>query len=156
MVQDSSASNTTQVAGGAAPAGAVAPSDTKLGVIGQVAWLMMSSPIHKHLFLTDLEWLVIPPVISGQFRLWRRGEIPVGFISWAKLSDEAEARLKAGARKISPPDWQSGPHTWIMDVIVPFGGQDEAINELRNGPFKGQRVKMLKPAPGGGVAVTEF
>lgn len=73
----------------------------RITVVGHATWLMMQAPTHKHLFLADLEWLVLPPVILGQFRLWRRGDVPVGFASWAYLSEEAEARVRSGVRRLT-------------------------------------------------------
>ncbi|MBL6953056.1 MAG: toxin-activating lysine-acyltransferase [Alphaproteobacteria bacterium] len=62
-------------------------------ILGQAAWVMMRSAPHRHLFVADLEWLLLPPIACKQFRLWRRENMPVAFASWALLSDEAEARL---------------------------------------------------------------
>ncbi len=62
-------------------------------LLGQAAWVMMRSPAHRHLFVGDLEWLLLPPIACKQFRLWRRDNMPVAFASWALLSDEVEARL---------------------------------------------------------------
>ncbi len=62
-------------------------------LLGQAAWVMMRSAPHRHLFVGDLEWLLLPPIACKQFRLWRRDNMPVAFASWALLSDEVEARL---------------------------------------------------------------
>lgn len=129
----------------------------KVAVLGNAVWLLTQTPTHKHLFITDLEWLVLPAVALNQFRLWRRGTVPVAFATWAYLSDEAEARLKQGIRRIAPMDWKSGDNLWLMDLICPFGGQDEAMKELKEKAFKGKTVKTLQPAPGGeGMAVVEW
>jgi len=46
---------------------------------------------------------------------------------------------------------------WLMDLIVPFGGQQEAAKELRETVLKGQEIKSLQPAPDGvGMAVVEW
>ena len=86
-------------------------------------------------------------------RLWRRGDVPVGFASWAFLSEEAEARLRAGARRLAPADWKSGDRLWLM---VPFGGLEAALTEPREGVFKGKSVRMLRPEPGGKAGVVEW
>jgi cytolysin-activating lysine-acyltransferase len=117
---------------------------------------MMQSPAHKHLFMADLEWLVLPPVLLRKFRIFRCRGVPIGFASWAYLSEEAEARFKAGARRLKPEDWKSGDRLWLIDVIAPFGGGDAILKELRERAFKGQTVKALQPAPGGDAAVVEW
>src|SRR5476649_235653 len=37
---------------------------------GQAVWLMMNIPAYRHMFLTDLEWMVLPPIMLGQFRVF--------------------------------------------------------------------------------------
>ena len=116
-------------------------------VLGQVVWLMMQSPSHKHLFMNDLEWLVVPPLLARQFRLFRQKGMPVGFASWAYLNDEADERMSNGTRKLQPGEWKSGEHLWLLDIIAPFGGSDRFVNELLN-QFPGDaKMKALRPSP---------
>lgn len=65
-------------------------------VFGEAVRLMMASPAHKHLFLTDMEWLALPPIMLRQCTLLRQHGNPFAFVSWAFLGAEAEARLSAG------------------------------------------------------------
>lgn len=128
-----------------------------LAQMGHVAWLMMHSKAHKHLFVTDLEWACEPAIALGQCYFWHRGHIPVGYASWAYLSEDAEKRMLQGVRKLSPSDWQSGDRLWLMDLIVPFGGMEDAAKELREKVLKGKKVKSFQPAPdGSGMAVVEW
>lgn len=44
-----------------------APFTSTLGnIIGEIVWLITQSPVHRKLQLSDLEWLVYPPVILNQ------------------------------------------------------------------------------------------
>ncbi len=129
------------------------PSDA----LGQVAWLMMNSPLHKHLFLTDLEWLVLPPVMLKQFRIFRRDGMPIAYASWARLTEDAEARMTSNVRKLAPGDWNAGDRLWLIDVVAPFGGHEAVLNELKDKVFEGRPVKTIQPAPdGSGTAVVEW
>lgn len=94
------------------------------GVLGQIAWLMMLSPQHRHFFLADLEWLVGPAVMLRQFKLFSHKNTPVAYVSWAFLSEEAEAHLKAH-RRLRPGDWRSGDKRVVVDVVAPFGGAEK-------------------------------
>jgi len=40
--------------------------------------------------------------------------------------------------------------------VVPFGGLEAALKELREGVFKGKAVRMLQPGPGGKAGVVEW
>jgi cytolysin-activating lysine-acyltransferase len=118
---------------------------------------MMQSPAHKHLFMTDLEWLALPPLLLRQFRIFRRRNIPIAFVSWGFLSEDAEKRLTDGARRLRPDDWKSGDRLWLIDVVAPFSGQAAIIKELHEKVFAGQKVKALQPSPDGkGVTVVEW
>ena len=127
------------------------------GMLGSVAWLMMSSPAHKHLFITDFEWLVVPPILHKQFRIWRRRNVPVAYACWAYLNEAAETRLRNGVRRLAPGEWKSGDNLWLVDLVAPFGGGEAAARDLKETVFKGQRVKTLQPSPdGSGFAVVEW
>ncbi|MFK0209525.1 toxin-activating lysine-acyltransferase [Agrobacterium sp. NPDC090283] len=130
---------------------------TRIHAIGHAVWLMSRSPLHKHLMITDIEWLVTPPIMLGQFHLWERAGNPYGFASWAFLGDEAEERIVTnGIRRLMPTDWKSGDQLWLIDFICPFGGQEGLIEELKTRVLSAQRFKMLQAASGGRRAVVEW
>jgi cytolysin-activating lysine-acyltransferase len=81
---------------------------------GEMVWLLTQSPLHKELKLKDLEWLLMPPLMLGQARIFRAGPQPVGLALWAYLTpEEAEALGKAG--RLDPNGWRHG--TDVMDII---------------------------------------
>ncbi len=121
-------------------------------VVGQVCGLMMVSPAHKHLFVADLEWALMPPVLLRQFSMVRRNGRLAAFVSWASVSDEVDARLQQGVARLKPAEWRSGEHLWIVDVIAPFGTAEEIIEQVREKLFAGKTVKVLTRGAGGGAA----
>ena len=92
--------------------------------------LMLASPQHRHLFLADLEWRLLPAIAAGQFRLITKDNRPLAFVTWAFLSDEIRDRLKgamnapggaaSGAGRLKPEEWRSGKHHVIVDFVSPF------------------------------------
>jgi cytolysin-activating lysine-acyltransferase len=126
------------------------PGQTRITAIGHAVWLMSRSPMHRHLMITDIDWLVTPPILLGQFRLWQKEGNPIGFVSWAFLNEEAEERIVTkGIRRLMPTDWKSGSALWLIDFLSPFGGQNEMLKELREKIHLGKKMKMIQPAPGG-------
>jgi cytolysin-activating lysine-acyltransferase len=113
-------------------------------VFGAISWLMLQSPAHRHLFLADLEWLIMPALQSKQFRLVRQENKPVAYVSWASVNEETEARIKQGMTKLKPAEWQQGESLWIIDVIAPFGGTQQVFKQLNETQFKGKEVKLLR------------
>ena len=132
------------------------------GILGEAVWLLGRSNAHKHLFISELDWLLVPALQLRQFRIWRHNAQPVGFASWAYLTQEAADRFVESAKagrmgRIAPNEWKSGDQLWLIDFLAPFGGGDEMIKELREKIFEGQKIKTLQPAPdGSGPAVMEW
>ena len=121
-----------------------APAPDKAGVLGHAVWLMTQSPQHRHLLLSDLEWMLIPPVALGQFRLWREGTIPSGFATWAYLNEEVEARLKAGPLRLAPAEWKCGDRLTLMMLLTPFGGAEAAMKDLKEVLFAGRTLHTAR------------
>ncbi|MGL4094406.1 toxin-activating lysine-acyltransferase [Agrobacterium cavarae] len=129
----------------------------QVNAVGHAVWLMSRSPLHKHLMITDIEWLVTPPIILGQFRLWEKSGNPLAFASWAYLNDEAEERIVTnGIRRLLPTDWKSGDQLWLIDFICPFGDHELVIKELKTLAVPGKGFKMLRALPGGTRSVVEW
>jgi cytolysin-activating lysine-acyltransferase len=121
----------------------LAPGLDKVQAMGHALWLMMQSPLHRHLFVADLEWM-LPPVALGQFRLWRQENRPIGFITWALVGPEVEERLRRGDIRLKPAEWKSGEAVWLMDTILPYGGADAAVKETKQMVFPDRPVNVVK------------
>ena len=120
------------------PAGEMTVSD----IFGQAVWLMTQSPAHRNLFLSDLEWMVMPALLLRQFRVFPGKEQPIGLALWGKVSDEADARLQTGNVRMSPGDWNSGENYWLLELLAPFGHRNEMLADLQKTIFKGKTFKM--------------
>jgi cytolysin-activating lysine-acyltransferase len=123
-----------------APAGAAKKTSE---VLGEITWLMSQSPLHKQLFISDLEWLAMTPMMLQQFRLFYDQTKPVGVVFWASVSEEVEARLAAGNARMRPQDWKSGDRLWVVEVIAPFGKGEEMVRDLKERVFGEKEMKML-------------
>lgn len=128
----------------------------KISAVGHAIWLMTQSPIHKHLFIADMEWLLLPAIAAGQFRLWRKDNLPLAIATWGFLNEEAEQRMISGKGRLAPGAWKSGDRLWLMDLIAPFGGKEEALKELKAVVFPGRTIKSLQPDEQGNMRVMEW
>ena len=118
---------------------ATQPNKTVAQVMGEVTWLLTQSPIHKNMFIGDLEWFVMPAILTEQFRIWNGPNgTPAAFVTYAFVSPETDARLRAGAHKLAPHEWQSGDILWLMELVAPFGAVDEILQDLVMNAFKDQ------------------
>lgn len=98
-------------------------------MLGEVTWLFTQSATHKHFAVGDLEWMVMPPLMLEQYRVFRGEATPVGVAFWAYLSEEAEAKLEAGGSRLRPDEWKSGDRLWLVDMVGPFATPDNKQTE---------------------------
>lgn len=119
----------------------------KIPMLGAVAWLMLQQSALRTGLLGDLEWRVLPPLMLGQARLFMRGDAPVGYASWAFLSEGAASRWRQPPHRLALPDWNSGQQAWLIDVFTPYGGAREMLEELRGTHLAGKELRQLVPLP---------
>lgn len=133
---------TSSESGPEAPQAGTKPVPTVSDVFGQVTWLMTQSKGHRNFFVSDLEWMVMPPLLHRQFRIFPGKDQPLGVALWAKVSDEVAARLSSGQNRLAPNDWNSGENFWLVELIAPFGHQDKMLTDLQQTVFAGKQVSM--------------
>jgi hemolysin-activating ACP:hemolysin acyltransferase len=107
--------------------------------LGQVVSILMRSVQHRHSFLADLEWLVLPAIASNQVAVLdapNNANImsgPAAAILFARVSPEVDQRLSnspAFRVRLKPEEWTSGNIPWLVEAV----GEPAAVNAL---------VKML-------------
>ena len=119
----------------------------KLPMLGPVTWLMMQQPHTRHTLLSELEWRVLPAMVQDQARLYMRGDAPLAFVSWARLSKEVAQRYRMSPHQLSFNDWNSGHELWLIDLVAPFGGTAKVMETLRKEVLGGQAIHQLAPTP---------
>ena len=118
-------------------------------MLGEITWLMTQSPIHKQLFIGDLEWFAMPAILVEQFRIFYGPNSPAAVALWAMVSEETEVRLKDGAHKLRADEWQGGDRPWLIELVAPFGGQGEILADLSNTVFGGRPFSFHTATPDG-------
>lgn len=99
---------------------------------GQIAMAMMMLPRYRHQTLSDLQHLILEPLIRDRIAIaypGNRDEDPLadslGVAIWASVSEEADVRIrdqiKAGTFpiRLKAEDWNAGDIHWLLDVIAP-------------------------------------
>ncbi|KSB88014.1 hypothetical protein AS593_18630 [Caulobacter vibrioides] len=119
-----------------------APQKTVSQVLGEITWLLTQSPTHKQLFIGDLEWFAMPAILLEQFRIWNGPNSPAAVAFWAFVSEETEQRLLSGGQKLRADEWKAGDRPWLIELVSPFGGQDEILADLALNVFTGQTFRF--------------
>jgi cytolysin-activating lysine-acyltransferase len=107
-------------------------------ILGEITWLMTQSPRHKAIPLGDIEWLLMPAILLRQFRIFYKGEQPLGVAVWALADDLMAKRIDVGDKRLTAVEWKSGSNMRIIDVVAPFGGEAEMLNDI---PSKAQGAR---------------
>jgi cytolysin-activating lysine-acyltransferase len=121
-------------------------------MLGEIVWLMTQSPLHKHLALVELEWMVMPPILLDQYRVFHDQGRPVGVALWAFLSEETEAKLSHSPLRLRSDEWKSGDRCWLIDLIAPFAtGENKQVPvmlvDLQMTALNGPKFKFHKTDP---------
>lgn len=128
----------------------------KVPLLGPVVWLMNQQAATRHLFLADLEWRVLPALVLDQAKLYMREQMPLAFVTWAKLSEAAAKRYRQPPYHLAPGDWKSGDQIWIVDLVAPFGNAQEIAKDVRGSLFPTTPIYQLAPASDNEVAMIQW
>ncbi len=102
---------------------------------GDIVMLLMRSQSERKRPLSDLEWMLVPAMQTGQFavaeaQMKETGVVaPLGAVLWANVSPEIDRRLASQLEqpmKLEPGDWQSGDIPWIVAAF----GEPKAVDQL--------------------------
>jgi cytolysin-activating lysine-acyltransferase len=153
----------------AAPASAAGASQRTATVrqvdlaLGQIVAVLMRSATHKHYSLADLEWLVLPAVLSGQFRIVQAhaqsgAPAPVGVALWANVSADTDQRLSDLSKpaRLRPDEWRSGNIPWLMELVCDARLQPAMLKDLGETALKDRAVKMRVRGADGKMQIATF
>lgn len=118
-----------------------AANKTVAEMLGEITWLLTQSPIHKQLFVGDLEWFCMPPIMHRTFRMFYGPQSPAAVVMFAQVSAETDARLEAGGYKLRADEWVGGDIRWLIEMVAPFGAQEEIMVDFSANIFPGQSFK---------------
>lgn len=132
------------------------PPPTVSHMLGEMTWLLSQSPLHRVLQIGDLEWLVMPALLSEQFYLFRDESKPVGLALWAKCTPEGVVKLERGMiepeNHLTMEEWTGGDQIWLVDLVAPFATienrqREIMLADLLAGPLAGQAFHFHETDP---------
>lgn len=130
----------------------------------KIVSLMMHSPAHSHLHISDLTWLLVPALLAEQIAIveaTREYAVlpePYAAALWARVSPEVDSRLRESKElppRLAADEWQSGDLLWVIDAIGHPDIVPAFLEEFVATRFPGQHPKM-RVAGKQGVARTVF
>jgi hemolysin-activating ACP:hemolysin acyltransferase len=122
-----------------------------MSAVGESVSVLMRSEGHRHLFLADLETLLLPAIAAGQFSLMDAQSKsigftqPVGVVLWARVSAEVDKRLSANLdrpMRLKPEEWTSGDILWVVEAVGDNRVMGTLMKALAEREWKGKPVKL--------------
>lgn len=107
-------------------------------MLGEITWLLSQSSVHKNLFISDLEWMIMPAILLEQFRIFYGPKSPAAVAVWANVSEDTDKRLRAGESRLKADEWKGGDIPWLIELIAPFGAQEEILADLSTAVFNAE------------------
>ena len=116
---------------------------------GNLVTVLMQSPHHAHISLSELRKRIVPPLIKNQFRVAEARKdgsgttIPVGLILWARVSDDVHKRLLEQPDSqilLEETEWDNGDHYWLVDAVGPNRFVSVLLTGLKASVFAGKTV----------------
>ncbi|PID75586.1 MAG: toxin-activating lysine-acyltransferase [Deltaproteobacteria bacterium] len=129
----------------------------RLPALGPILVLYLQSQHRRYQFICDIEWLVLPPLVRNQCKLYMKKEYPFSFVSWAFVNEEVEKRLIANGGKLREEDWNCGDRVCLIDILAPFGGVEAMLKDIQKNVFPDRGIHLLAPdLKTGGITVREL
>lgn len=108
--------------------------------------------------LADVEQVVVPALVAGQASVATAQSktnglvAPAGVILWARVSDELDKRLCGSPGqplKLSPKEWKSGYHIWVVLALGDKRVLNGLIQRLQEKEWGRKPAKMFTRSPDG-------
>lgn len=129
---------------------------------GEIISLLLRSQTDRNRPLHDLEWMVIPALMTGQFAVAdaqskETGAVmPVAAVLWAYVSSEVDQRLSNlndPLPRLAPNEWRSGNTPWVIMAIGDTKVVGGLLQQLAKTVFKDGPAKIRARGPDGQVVV---
>ena len=120
-------------------------------LFGEILSLLMSSKLHQKYRVLDIMNNILPAINLDQFKLYKKGDVPVAFISWANLDEATEKKYINKQYDIQIEDWNKGDKLWFIDFICYGVDIKEIENDLKNNIFPSKIVRALRADESGKV-----
>lgn len=91
----------------------------------------------------------MPAILLEQFRIFYGPNSPAAVALWANVSAETDARLRAGESRLKANEWKGGDIPWLIELVTPFGAQDEILIDLSSSVFNGKPFNFHKAGKNG-------
>ncbi len=118
---------------------------------GEIVTLLLRSQGDRKRPISDLEWMVIPALQTGQFAVADAQSketgtvVPLAAVLWAMVSESVDQRLSQSLDqplRLEPQEWRSGSIPWVIAAFGDTKVVGGLLQQLAGSVFKAQPAKM--------------
>jgi cytolysin-activating lysine-acyltransferase len=122
---------------------------SRFTALGEIIAVFMDAPGFKTMPLSDVQNLVMPAVLAGQFRVGqtppdRTGvSVPVAVVLWACVSEELDRRLSQNQDFVlKSNEWKSGGIPWLIAAAGDQRVLAQMLDHVQTTVLEGKKFKM--------------
>jgi hemolysin-activating ACP:hemolysin acyltransferase len=143
----------------------VGASKQQLMAFGEIVSVLMRSPQFRTLPLGEVETLVVPAVVTGQFLVAEAQSkangfvVPVATALWASVSEEVDRQLSQNLDqpfRLAANEWKSGEIAWLVALAGDARVINPMLKQLQDTTLQGRPLKMRAKGKDGKEIVGTF
>lgn len=135
---------------------------------GEILSVFLSDPRYSMRPGLEIMAMIMPALGLAQYAIARAPadmpglripiQTPKAVLLWARVSAEVDQRLRSAQTipALSPSEWASGPHNWLIHTPGDMKLHSDLIRRLRAETLPGQGLSALLIGPTGRVKVHDF
>ena len=115
--------------------------------LGLAVMLMLQDKTYSEMQVLCLKVWTEQAILHNQIRFFFNDlGAPVGYGTWAYLSDEVEKKLmEQGDCLLHPSEWNEGDRLWILDLCSPEGHTADIVRHLKTNLFgRAREAKWIR------------
>jgi len=121
-------------------------------LIGAASWLSHQDGDALEWPINDFHQRVFSAVECEQALLFRDGDMPVGFVTWAWLKEDQDRRYRIRPFSLSAEERQGGGFLWLIDALVLQPYSRSIASQVLNDMFEtGTPIRWLSRGNAGRV-----
>ena len=133
---------------------------SRFAALGEIVAVLMDASGFKSMPLSEVQKLVMPAILTGQFRVGQTPPdpngvpVPVAVVLWASVSEEADRRLTQNEEfALKSNEWKSGGIPWLVAAAGDQRVLAQMLDHIQTTVLEGKKLKMRAKDKSGKVTV---
>jgi hemolysin-activating ACP:hemolysin acyltransferase len=133
---------------------------SRFAALGEIVAVLMDAPGFKTMPLSDVQKLVMPAILAGQYRVGQTSPdrtgvpVPVAVVLWASVSEELDRRLSQSQDfALKSNEWKSGGIPWLVAAAGDQRVLAQMLDHIQTTVLEGKKLKMRAKDSTGKISI---